>query len=105
MDLHDPRCIWANESAVVRPDRRPNGCFLDASCPGMLQGGGNSRAVELTIGIVSGTVVALLLAVLAGLCLLWRRARRRAAAGITEPNGTRWSKSEALAALLMSKRT
>lgn len=53
--------------------------------------------MELTIGIVSGTVVALLLAVLAGLCLLWRRARRRSAAGITDaPNGTRWSKSEHL---------
>jgi hypothetical protein len=47
----------------------------------------------LQVGIVSGTVVAVLLAALVGICLLWRRAqRRRGGASPIAPN-SRWSKS------------
>jgi hypothetical protein len=55
-------------------------------------GSGNTRAVELTVGIVSGTVVAVLLAALVGICLLWRRAQRRRGGVSPAAANSRWSK-------------
>ena len=55
---------------------------------------------------MSGTVVAALLAVLASVFLLWRRARSRAAAGAAlslPPAGARWPKSATLLFLRKSQ--
>ena len=50
----------------------------------------------LQVGIVSGTVVAALLAALVGICLLWRRAQRRRGGASPMATNSRWSKSACL---------
>ena len=61
-----------------------------------------SNDPEPQVGIVSGTVVAVLLAALVGICLLWRRAQRRRG-GVSPVAGSRWSKSACCGSLPMSR--
>ena len=88
-----PSPVWRRLLMAVCSGQRCVHCKSSCAMSGQAMQTDPRLCCLLQVGIVSGTVVAVLLAALVGICLLWRRAQRRRGGVSPAAANSRWSKS------------